>query len=527
MASTPGVTFQAAAEPAGLVDRVLSMIENRRAIPVAGFSAFFLLVCALVSATKLMWYDELNTYLPAKLPFHDLLAFFGQALDVHTPTASIVLYASMKLLGDNPVADRLPFALGFLVMSLAIYRFVARRLPVEYAVAAMIFPAASGVFYYATEIRCYGLELGCAGLALVCWQEASDGRRRAVAIPALFLSLAAALCCHYFAAFLWIPLGLAELARSVERKRVDVPVWGALILSPSVLLLFLPAIRAARGVYSPDSFALPGLGHISNAYLTMLAPTVAPILAGAVLYFLLAPKFSRPAPELSPPPLAERVLAATLALTPVFGALASYILGTYVYRYTLYAIAGISIFLAFGLCRALKGDRVAGIALSIALVGWFGLKGATTVHNAMAVNGGLRTPLAAPYQNSEWMRALEGSSLPVAATPAVFFLQLAHYAPEPVRGRVVYAGDHALALKFDHADTGETNLFRYARLLPIDVVEFNDFVAGHRHFLLAAETTYSNGWQIPALIERGARLRLLNRTGTYWVFDVTMQVGRE
>jgi len=511
----------------GFIDRAIAVFENRRALVVAGFSAFFLLVCALVSATKLMWYDEMTTYYPARLPVRGILSFFGQALDVHTPTASLVLHATMKALGDSPVTDRLPFMLGFLVMLLAIYRFVARRAPVEYAIAAMIFPAVSGVFYYATEIRCYGLELGLTGIALLCWQDAgfenAGGRRRAIAIPGLFLSLAGAMCCHYFAVFLLIPFALGELVRTWRRKRVDAPVWLALILSPSVLLLFVPAIRDARGIYTPDGLASAGLGHISNAYLTMLTPAFVPIFVAAVFYFLLAPKFSRRAPALVRPPIEERVLATTLALTPVIGALSAYVLGAYVYRYTLYAIAGISIFLAFEMCRGLKGDRMAAVVLSIALAGWFAAKSATTVHAAMVENGGIRTPLAEPYRNSAWMKALEGSSLPVMATPAVFFLQLQEYAPAEVRPRVLYAGDHALALKIEHSDTGETNLFSFRTMLPLRVEEFNDFVRANPHFLLAAETTYATGWHIPALIERGAQLRLLNRTDTYFVFDVTME----
>ena len=138
----------------------------------------------------------------------------------------------------------------------------------------------------------------------------------------------------------------------------------------------------------------------------------------------------------------------------------------------------------------------------------------------MAANGGLRTPLAAPFQNSDWMHTLEGNSLPVVATPALFFLQLQHYAPDSVRPRVLYTGDYSLALEFDHAATGETNMFRFQRMLPIHVEEFNNFMAAHPHFLLAAETSTPT-WHIPALLQRGAQLHLLNRTNTYFIFDVS------
>lgn len=502
MLETPPVTFRPKVP-------LLSLIERRRAWIVAGFSALLLAVCCLIAATKLMWYDELATYYPAKLPFRDLLSFFYQALDVHLPATSIAVYGAMKLFGDGPVVDRLPMILGFVVMSLAIYRFTARRLPPIYAIAAMMFPAVSGVFYYATELRDYGIELGFAGIALLCWQDVNDAKRRKFALPGLFLSLICAISCHYFAVFLLIPFALAELAK----KRIDVPVWLAIVLSPAVLLIFLPAIQAGRAAYTGDVWAKPSLGQISNAYLTMLTPAFVPILAGAVLYFLLAPKFSLASAPVAPPPLPERVLAASLALAPVYVVPISFVIGTYVLRYTVYSIIGISIFLAFEMYTALRGDRVAALALSVALLGWFAAKSATTLHGQVEAGN--------PYRQSDWAHALEGNSLPVMATPAIFFLPLQYYGPDSVRSRVVYAGDFELARKIDGSANGETNLFRFRRMLPLRVEEFNGFIAAHPHFLLAADTSTPT-WQIPALIGRGAQLRLLNHTETYFIFDVSM-----
>src|SRR5437899_813675 len=166
-----------------VLDGVESTVQKRKVLITIGFSLVFLLVCGLLSATKLMWFDEMATYYPAKLPtVSGLIDFFWQGLDVHTPTASLILRANMALFGDNPVANRIPVALGYLVMCLCIFVFVSRRCPAVYAAAAMIFPALSQVFYYATEIRCYGILLGLTGVALVCWQQAAEGRRRRLSI---------------------------------------------------------------------------------------------------------------------------------------------------------------------------------------------------------------------------------------------------------------------------------------------------------------------------------------------------------
>jgi len=507
---------------ARMLDSAAFSIEHHQTLLLCAFSAIFLIVCSLISATKLMWFDEMATYYPARfLSWPDMLAFFGQGLDVHTPTASIVLRASMKFLGDSPVTNRLPFAIGYLVMCLCIFRFVSRRCPAVYAAAAMIFPAVTSVFYYATEIRSYGLLLGLTGVALVCWQAASEGKSRAIAVPGLFLSLVAALCCHYYAAFLWIPFGLAEITRAWMRKRPDLPVWLALLLSPAILLVFVPAIRAARSNYLAGMWAKPNLGQIENAYRSMLTLSFAPILGGVILLLLLVPRFSRPADTPSRPPLPERVLVGALALVPAIVVPFSYLIGAYVVRYSLYSIAGISIFLAFAVCWMFKGDLIPGFLLAAFFLVWFVAKNEALVKLQMAQNGGIRTPLAQPFQTSSWMRALDGNSLPVMATPAVFFMQLQHYAPDPVRSRVIYAADEALALEYDGIYTGETNLLSFSRMLPLRVTHFDDFLTAHPHFLLAAETTNPT-WHIPALQKRGAVIRFVNRFGTYFVFDVTL-----
>lgn len=503
------------------LDRAVALADQHETLLLAAFSAVFLGICALISATKMFWYDEFAAYYPATLPFGSMIQFFGRGLDMHTPAASAAIYAAIKLFGDHPVTDRLPNAIAFLVMCLCIYRFVARRCPKLYAFAALIFPAVSGVMYYATEARGYALVLGFSGLALVCWQAAAEKKYRVVAVPGLFLSLAAALACHYFAAFLWVPFGLAELTRSWRTRRVDVPIWLALLLSPSVILLFLPAMRISRAAYLSGIWAKPHLSEISNAYLSTLTPAFVPVFAGALFYFLLAPKFSRPDPDWHRPPLSETVLAGALALMPAIAGVSSLALGTYVWRYTLYSIAGISIFLAFAMCAGLKADRLAALILTVASLGWFASKSATTVSSQMAEGGGIRTSLGRLYRSSPWIRALEGNSLPIMASPAVLFMPLQYYAPESVRRRVIYAADRDLGLKYTGSDTSELNMIRFSWMLPLRVVAFNDFVAANRHFLLAIRAPEPS-WQSSELLARGAQLKLLKRSDPYFVFEVTI-----
>jgi hypothetical protein len=470
----------------------------------------------------MMWYDELATYYPAKLPtVAALLDFFRQGLDVHTPTASLLLRVWMKLFGSGPVVDRMPFALGCLVFCISIFVFVSRRCSAVYAAAAMIFPALTLLLYYATEIRCYGILLGFIGLVLVSWQAAADGRKRALAAVGFFAGLAGAICCHYYAVLLWIPLGLAELTRTFVRKRIDWPVWLALILSPLVILIFLPSIRNASA-YRSSMWSKPHFSQIAGTYVELFFPCCVPLLAATILILLLAPRFSISIPgAFKPAPAAEWVLAGALALLPVYAVPLSIVSGGFVPRYALAAVGGVTILLAFALSRCLKGQPFAATIMTLFFLAWFIMTSVNAIRAQAAQNGGLGTPLGSPLQTSTWVRELEKSDLPIAATPALFFMKLQYYASAEMRRRVHYLSDEQMAQRFHGLATTEMNLVRFRRGLPLRVIDLSDFISQNPRFLVCLETVWDS-WVLQALIHEGAQIRLAHNSGSYFIFEVTM-----
>jgi hypothetical protein len=507
---------------AWFLDRVDSTIERRKGAFLALYSVVFILVCGLLSATKPMANDELATYYPAKLPsLAATVAFFWDGTDVHTPTASVITRYSLALFGDNPVAARLPNILGYLAVCLSIFVFVARWCPVVYAASAMLFPVLCSVFYHATEVRCYGLLLGFTGLSFLCWQRVEDGRWRPFFIAGFYCGLAAAISCHYYALLLAVPFGLAELARTRMRRRLDLPVCAALILAVLTVCLFLHPILIARHAYLSGIWSTAHLGQIQETYAEVFTLTLPPILGAAILWMVLAPRLTDvPLQPWRRPKLPDRIFAGSLALLPVYAVLLSCISGAYVTRYALPVVAGLPIFLAFALCRALKASRRLGAAVMLVFVCWFLLKSVTSIRAQASENGGLQTRLGQPFQETAWMRALARSPLPVLTTPAVFFMELQHYAPESVRSRIVYGADVQLALKYDGISTGDTGLLLFARRLPLRVSPYTEFLARNPHFLLCAETRNPT-WQLKALLNAGAGARLVARSDTHFVFDVT------
>jgi hypothetical protein len=502
-----------------------ALIERHKFAAALTFSASFCIICGLIATTKLMWYDELATYYPAQLPtVGSLLRFFADGLDLHTPVASLLLRADIRLFGDSALAMRIPMIAGYLVMCLCVFVFVSRRTPAVYAAAAMIFPAVASALYYATEIRPYALVLGLTGIAMVCWQQAAEGGRRAASIVCLFLSLAVADSMHFYAILLCIPFGLAELVRDWQRRRIDVPIWLALVLSPASMLIFLPGMLAARSRYGHGLWSPPRLSQFALTYEEVLALAFVPMVIAALLWLLLV-RFERSEPDWrESPPAAEWVLTGSLGLLPLFALSASYFSGLYVTRYSLPMLAGIAVFLAFSVCWGLRGDRLAGSILVLVLGIFFLRNGVGKIRGQIAGNGGLTTPLGRPYENSAWMKALQDSSLPVTATPEIFFMQLQRYAPQNVRSRITYMADEQRALKYQGVFSNDTNMLLFRQRLPIPVQTYHDYLATHSHFLICANTV-DRTWLLSALTEDGVQLRLLTRSGSFFVFDAIRPKG--
>ena len=504
---------------------IASALEHHKVTFLSLFCAMFLLTCCALSATKLLWYDELATLYPAMLPSaKSVVDFFQTGMDVHTPIASLVTWASIRLFGEGPVMDRLPYTLGYLVFCISIFTFVARRCPAIYASTAMLFPTLTLMFYYATELRCYGLVLGLVGLALVAWQAAGEEQRGPLLVGALWLSLAGAISLHYYSAFVLVPLGLAQLTRTWIDKRIDWPVWLALVFSPIVIFPFLPGIHAAQSIYSGNMRGLhPHLGQIQTAYVSLLSISNAPILGAIMICLLLAPSLggsSYSKPKIIPLP--EIVLAAALALLPVFVVIAALRIGAFNDRYVLACVGGIAILLAFALYKSLRGDPFVPTVLTLIFLVWFVAKNVPEIQRQMRVNGGLTVPLGEPWRRSVWMHELEGSNLPVAVVGATLFMQVQYYASPAVQPRVNYLTDIRAARIYGDETSTDINMINFSRHCPLRVVDYHEFIARNRHFLVC-EQTLSGDWLIPMLLQDKAEIRLLERSEPFRVYEVTTQ----
>ena len=513
----------------GMLQRIAEAIERHNALTLVVFSVIYWAITALLGATKLLWYDELWTYYPAKLASTAATwNFFMQGNDLHTPLASLLVRGSTALFGNNDLAVRLPVIACYWLMCVCIYAFVSHRCSRIFAAAAMVFPVVASTYYYATEARPYGIVLGFSAASLLCWQRATsaDPHRRAWRVLALWFCCAMTVFAHFLGFLVVGALVCAEALRAFKRKRIDVAVAIALLLGFAPLFVFLPAALRAKRIYAGSFWARPSPMDIVNTYRDLFNLALFP-LAGALILWGIACLYIRRQRQSAdaPLPVHEVFAVSLIAFVPVWSMPMFFVMGSFVSRYVLYTIIGLTVALTILAYRASRADRVLGAALLLVFVGWYLLKAPSSIRSNIAQRGGNLFGEAHPFEDTTWMPRIERSDLPILATPAVFFLQLQHYAAPEVRKRILYAYDKNESLRYTGTSTGELNLQILSRVTPVQAIPYDSFITRNNHFLVCAEMTNPT-WVVQKLLDQGATLRLICKQDTHLLFDVQLASQR-
>jgi hypothetical protein len=502
------------------LEDIASRVEARYRWVLAGFVLLYLAICWFISATRLLWLDELFTYYPAKLPrAADVVDFFVHH-DLHTPVTALLMRFSMQVLGDNYVGQHAPFVLFYLLMCLCLFRFVSRWAGPLWGLVAAALPLVASTFHYACEMRAYPIVMGAAAAAAVCWQEADGSRRRFRALLLLWAALAFTVSTHYYALLVFVPFAVAELVKWRERGSIDWPVWLVLATAPLILVIFIPAIRTARAIYANGFWAKASLGQVEETYRFLLVLAFAPMLASLIAWAML----TRRKPNVVALPALQMyqwVFVGCWALLPVYAVLLSFITGAFTTRYALSAMIGVTLCLTLLAWRRSSGDRTLALVIAAVLLGWFALKGPRIALAYMADTGGYPFRTALPFAHRSWMPAISVSRLPVVVTPAVYFAHFQHYVSPEVHSRVYYLVNREYARQIEGMDTGELNLIETRTMIPLNIAPYDAFVRDHRRFLLLAKTDVAT-WQLVQLRRQNAQVSFLDRDGAIVLFDVTI-----
>jgi hypothetical protein len=453
---------------------------------------FLLLTCAIASK-RMLWNDELFTLYISRLgSLSDILAVLSTGADQSPPTFYLLTHVLLKLLGESHLAIRLPEMLGVLLMSFCLFRFVSKRTTTLYGLAAMVFPLITIAYEYAYEARPYGLVLGFSGLALLCWQGATEHPKRVWWLIGMAASGAAAISSHYYAVFLFVPLGAGEIVRSLWRKRIDLPIWIALSSMLVPLALFYPVIQEARGFahhfWSPSEWRM-----IPSFYYVLLIPALGPIVATLIASSLWPSGDSlrhqsinpTPSPNLFPHEIAAAIgFAAIPAVAVVLGKL---VIGAFTYRYALSAVIGFGILCPLAFQRVDRGRPIMGTCFTLLSCLWFLVMGVNQFNHQATIS----TAWSNTY---EFLQTKGDPRLPIVAGDPHTFMTLAYYAPPAISSRVVYLANPQVSLRYFGHDTVDRGMLDLKPWFPVAVEEYDTFLVSHDRFLVYTRVRGDRTW---------------------------------
>jgi len=525
------VTQDAHAAPRGFLRRAGGLAERSEragAIWFAGLSLAYWVVTVAMARRKLLWNDELYTYYIATLPsMRDIWAALMARGEQMPPLFYVPTRMVLETLGVGHVTMRLPQMIGFWVMSVCLFVVVRRRCAGSAAVCAAALPLLTMAYIYAFEARPYALVLGAGALALLAWQTATLGRHRAVALTGFGLSLAAAVSMHYYAVLILLPFALGEAVRTLERRRLDVPIWTAMALAILPLAVYLPLIRAGAD-YAGAFWSPPQWLNVPAFYEDLLAPAVMPALAVLMLAAIrasVAPRRDEAAPA-APFPLPRHEVAAACGflLIPFVGVVvAKLATGAFVNRYAIAAVLGLAVLAGAGVAAAFRRHPLMRLAAAACCVGWFLLSQARewlepTGHSVPISRATVERPI-------NWVAAVPDRTLPIVVADPHTFTVVWHY-DDAIRPRLVYLADPDLALERLGHNSVERGMLDLVRpWFGMNVLEFEPFIARHERFLVYGDfvrRAFLN-WLLPELHARGLRTELLNRSGD----DMLLLVSRD
>lgn len=472
---------------------------------LAGWSLLYLAGTGLLASRKLLGNDELLALYIARLPsLSDLWSALLTGAEQSPPFFHLVTRGALRAFGEDHLAVRLPGLIGFWTMGLCLFRFASRRSTALYGCVAMLFPVMTSAYLYAYAARPYGLLLGLAGLSLVCWQMATEGSRRTLALVGLAVSLTLGVASHYYAVLAVAPLAVGELVRTSARRRLDAPVWIALGVAMIPLLLSLPLLEGARA-YAPTFWAKPQWTAMVGFYRFLLEPGLLPLTAAlVVLAVYLTSRPYGPDAEVqawrSPPPHEMAAVYGFMGI-PVLGVLlAKVATGAFTERYALPAVIGLSILFAWAGHRATQGRALTGVALALILCGWFVLKVPRDLERFAAAS-------AAQGETYDFLRARAEQGLPIAISDPHLFIRLAYYAPPDLAGRLVYLADPEESVRYRGSDTADRGLLALKDWRPVRVERYTTFVASGQRLLLYGPTG-SRAWVYRKLSEDGVPMEV-------------------
>jgi ribosomal protein S18 acetylase RimI-like enzyme len=395
-------------------------------------------------------------------------------------------FVVVRIFGINPLALRLPSILGFLLMQISLFYFVRRIASERVAVFALAFPAFTGAGIFSGMVRPYGLLLGLFGLAMLSWQTAVRREtHRTGALIVLALTIALAINTHYYGILILLPLCAAELVRTCQIRRVDIPMIVSLGVGTAGIVFLLPFLKGAAGYRSHYQASLVSRQVITQSYNYILlghsafSANINYLLAiglGLLIVLVLGSCVRQMRSKTLNLPDAEFVILVTLAALPFAG----FLLGRFVThamepRYALGSVFGIAALLAIALAPLFRNKPIGRVALLL-LFATFAYRGITGVH---AAQRGRQDALASLILSPQIKSAILASPSKLLYTQDIdFFGFAAFYEPDAdVRSRLALVYSRDEEMRWSHSDTISIIVLHLKSFTPYTILSYESLAA--------------------------------------------------
>ncbi len=510
--------------------RITRVIERHPSVAFLFFAAVYISAVLAKSRSKPLWHDEIFTYYIADTPNLATTLQRGR-IDLNPPLSYLLTHLSFKLFHASTLTCRLPEVVAFFLAMLFLFAFVKQRMGVLYGLlaAALLFLSPAGEL--AIEARPYAILLSSICLSILAWQKARQtGSERVLGLCLLVLGAAGMLLSHVFGLLAWAALAAGELARIIERKKIDwkpVLAWTLPLLS---VLTYAPLFRNPSIVAFPPAFQ-PTLRLTAIFYIFQMDRQLAVLLLTGIAAFIVLGRTTfrgRGAWFLTRP---EWVATLSLIVAPC--ALLAYLHhshGAFFPRYGVMASVGMSILFAAAIGWWSRHDlRVALMASVIALLISGNLLAAVRglplllqlLHLAQATE-----PIIQPCQVCALTASID-PNIPLVDASGITFTEMNFRESPATLNRIFYLTDPEASLKYAHATIFEGMPTEAAVFsLKARTTTYSDFIQQHRHFFVFGDIDYPEDWLLLKLKADGADVRMVGSVKEQYkdhqVYEVTL-----
>ena len=504
------------------LDRAVESVRRHERAWLLIIIAVFLLIALYQCHVTPFWFDEFFTLFISRLPSAGAMLRSIPA-DGQPPLQYFLTHWLIAAFGQSELALRLPELLAYAGTGFLTWR-IART---HGNAAQALFATALGLGGIQADLaytaRPYELLCFFTAMAFACWQKAClRQQRRFLPLCGLALALAGAILSHHFGiVHVGIFLLAGETVRLLHRRRVDLPLLLAIALGMLPLAITLPLAHQSALVlgnairHSHNFWARPSPGDLL-AYFYMVAPV--PLVVAVMLASGRKPR-SGPSATAAPPavPVHEWAAAAALSLLLPFQILIAVVATGYSQsRYAVSCSLGLALLAAWGLPRVRRFRAAIESAMALSVLGML-----------IPALGQLAF---AQLQHPAWreVRAATGVSPALARAPADLPIVVANafdyppnwwYASPPLRQQMIYLSDPQNAIR-------QTDFLPELTLLadradaPMPTASYEDFIAGHSHFLLFGSGATRLNWTYFRLKNTSWKLTLISASDDGVLFRV-------